>query len=101
MSAFDPLDERFRWCIFCKADCWPDREYQEHAEDCPSATNLWPVTGADLAYGLACIDCHVELNLGDFYAQVDVTEPGEEIRCFEVVCIGCKAAHDLLGADRP
>lgn len=96
---FDPLDEKYRWCIYCEADCWPEPENRKHAQDCPSTTNLWPVTQDDINMQMCCSQCPYEFNLGDFTMCVDfhTGELTTTAIVSSVVCIGCGAAINILG----
>lgn len=101
-------DDPFRWCIYCHTDCRVDEP--EHADDCPSVTNVWPVRKQDLQpecsacghlEGMLCGDCHQPFEVGDFYMHREMAGPSidfgfgplAEARVYEIICIGC-AAHD-------
>lgn len=83
MSDFDPADEDHRWCIYCLADCWLEPENQQHQNDCPQTTGLYPVTTVDLDMpgGFGCCDCPDPFGVGDHYVVQDET----------VLCLGCGA----------
>lgn len=101
----DETEDRFRWCIYCKADCWLDAEDQEHATDCPQTTGVWPVTERDLgirgpddpyAHGMKCMDCEADFKVGDHYTHRPIGDhpllPGmDPIPGYEVICLGCAA----------
>lgn len=97
------MTDEFRWCVHCGADCWPDKDDQEHASDCPVTTGLWPVTMAELgmrgpddpyAHGMVCMDCNTPFELGDVYAL----RPTDEGDVFEIVCVGCRVLTPEPGA---
>lgn len=97
---FDPLDEAYRWCIYCRADCWPEPEHQQHDADCPIVTGIYPVTDAERdPHGElpCCTACSGQFVLGEVYLLVDVdtgaVAPVPDTGL--VVCIGCA----LLGRD--
>lgn len=98
------MSNDFRWCVFCKADCHADTP--EHAADCPSVTDVWPVTEQLLgirgpndpyAHGMRCMGCGDEFKLGDHYTRRVVEDgdallPGVEgAAVYEVICLGCAA----------
>lgn len=96
----DPLDDAFRWCVYCCADCWPEPENQRHADTCPTRTGLYPVTEQerDPAGGHGCCTACADPFLpGDHYVLVDDatgrTAPAPDAGW--VVCVGCGA----LGRD--
>lgn len=98
LSGYDPLDEKWRWCYYCKADCWPEPDNQRHASDCPTVTGLYPVTEQDEdpwikgTYG-ACCACLRPFALGDRYVLIDVdtNRPATSPTRSEVTCVGCAA----------
>lgn len=110
----EPEGDRYRWCIFCKADCWLDEADQVHAAECPMSTGVWPITEREVRThmcpactcedgGMACDDCHRAFVVGDGYMVVDyhsdvVWEPtvGDRPWWGVVICTGCAAARDLL-----
>ncbi|HYQ69063.1 hypothetical protein [Actinophytocola sp.] len=92
---FDPTDERYRWCFYCKADCWPEPENQRHTEDCPSVTGLWPIDQADVDNGARCgRGCGHVFEVGEVYMDTEVIEHGRD-KITTVTCVGC-AAGDML-----
>lgn len=96
----DPLDDRLRWCVHCRADCWPDPAYQRHTDTCPTVTGLWPVTVDDIhpVWGLGCCcACGAPFALGEHYTLVDDSTglPAAEPDTGWVVCAGCA----VLGRD--
>jgi hypothetical protein len=90
MLSFDPLDERYRWCIYYHADCWPEPDNQQHTPDCPHTTGLYPVTedmvGDRCSYGDG--ECDHVFRLGEFYMDTEVIDDGRD-RTVTVACIGC------------
>lgn len=98
LASFDPLDDRFRWCIYCGADCWPEPDNQNHDLDCPMTTGLYPITSADLdpwgGYGSCCL-CHVPFGVNDLYMLIDDNtghaRTGVPSAMSWVVCLGCAA----------
>lgn len=101
---FDPLDEQYRYCIYCKADCWPDPAYQQHDKTCPFETGLYPVDDDTIAHEGCCSQCSVPFVPGDFEMNVDmktgkVVKRFEPDKWYEIVCVGCATALDVLGAD--
>lgn len=98
---FDPLDERYRWCIHCSADCWPEPEYQKHDEYCPFVTGLWPVMEEDLKLGMCCGQCMKAFQSGDVYMHINMETALPQSRpaeMNEIVCVGCATAISILGA---
>lgn len=99
---FDPLDERYRWCIYCQADCWPEPENQRHQDDCPLVTGLYPVDqdmverGAQCGYGDGC--GHV-FQLGEFYMATEVKQDGPDTYT-TAACIGCASAEAFQVGDQ-
>lgn len=96
---FDPLDEQFRWCVFCKADCWPEPQKQKHNIDCPMSTGLWPITETDYNMDMCCGMCYEKFELNEFSMQFDVEKQQVSLygTLLEVICIGCAAAITILG----
>lgn len=111
-------EDRFRWCIHCKADCWVDPEDQEHAAGCPFSTGLWPVetdaalevarwvrwesdapadvkAQADeaLAREPVCDECHTPFRPGEVYMLRSIESGEVENRPLAgvMICIGCAA----------
>lgn len=99
-------EDPFRFCVYCRADCYEDEP--EHAGDCPSVTNVWPVTEKDLgmrgpddpyAHGMGCVDCGEQFKVGDSYSLRTVAEadrglPGVQgAAVCHVICLGCAAAE--------
>lgn len=90
---FDPLDERYRWCIYCNADCWPEPENQQHKDDCPSVTGLFPVDQEMVDLGAECGGgCGHVFQLGEFYMDTQVEQNGPDKSCV-VACIGCASSE--------
>lgn len=86
---FDPLDERYRWCFYCKADCWPEAENQQHKDACPSVTGLFPVDQDDVDRGAECgKGCGHVFQLGECYMDTEVEENGPD-KTATVACIAC------------
>lgn len=81
LADYDPLDDKYRWCIYCGCDCWPDDA--DHASDCPQTTGIYPVTPEDI--GTQCCDCGAEFQEGDTYAL----QPSDVDNFYCVVCAGC------------
>lgn len=96
---FDSLSERYRWCIYCKADCWPEPEHQKHNVDCPMATGLWPITEDDYNMDMCCGMCSEKFEMGEHSMQFDLHTHEVVLRgdMLEVICIGCAAAISILG----
>lgn len=96
---FDSLDDQYRWCIFCKADCWPEQENQEHAADCPQSTNLWPVSDDDYKCEMCCCMCSERFDKDSHSVLVDAVtgEITTLALVSTVICIGCAAAISILG----
>ncbi|PWK81692.1 hypothetical protein C8D88_116103 [Lentzea atacamensis] len=97
MIAFDPLDEKYRWCVYCQADCWPEPENQRHDSECPTNTGIYPVRAEDaLPTGDlgACTACSQPFALGDFYVHVSdesglvVSRPEVDSRSW-IACVPC------------
>lgn len=86
---FEPLDEKYRWCVYCGADCWPEPENQQHKGDCPSVTGLWPVSQEDVERGASCgKECGHVFQLGEYYMHTEVEENGPD-KVVTVACIAC------------
>lgn len=84
---YNPLDEKWRWCVYCNADCWP--EVPPHAKDCPLVTGLYPVDEDMLTNEVRC-GCGYVFQHGDLYVETEVTKIGPDTHCV-VACIGCGA----------
>lgn len=99
---FDPLDEKYRWCVYCKADCWPDPAY--HADDCPVTTGRYPVEEGRGLGPSACCRCDKEFPEGSFYrlilapGEINDPEDDHEFKTYLTVCEDCAMAVELLGA---
>lgn len=105
----DENDERFRWCVYCGADCAVDEDEQEHKSDCPVSTGLWPVRAEDyhrcshcgeVDVDACCMDCGAPFKLGDVYVLRDA-DTGEIARrpyVGEVVCVGCGAQVEVTAS---
>jgi hypothetical protein len=99
---FDPLDEKYRWCIYCQADCWPEPENQQHAADCPRTTGLFPVTQDMVDNRVECCygdnGCGHVFQLGEFYMDTEVETNGPDT-VVTVACIGCALRESLSDTD--
>lgn len=96
---FDPLDEKYRWCIYCNADCWPELENQRHGVDCPSVTGLYPVDQGMVDHHAECGGgCGHVFKLGEVYMHTQVEHNGPDTTV-TVGCIGCASA-EAFGGDR-
>lgn len=98
---YDHLADEYRWCVYCKADCWPEPENQQHQPDCASITGLYPVMPTDLnpwgGYG-DCSACHTPFALGDLYVIANMdTETVDGSRSGYVVCVGCGSVAAPIG----
>lgn len=97
LGDFNPLDDKYRWCIYCQADCWPEHENQQHAQECLTNTGIYPVR-ADEALPTGdlgvCTACSHPFALGDFYVHVSdetglvVNRPAPESRTW-IACVPC------------
>lgn len=87
---FDELDEQYRYCVYCKADCWLEPENQIHGKECPINTGLFPIDKMMLVTNACCMYCPYIFSEGDLYMLVNETN--------DVVCIGCATAINILGA---
>jgi hypothetical protein len=99
---FDALDEKYRWCIYCKADCWLELENQRHDKTCPFETGLFPVDSDTIERGGCCGQCSTPFELDDFEMNVDmktgeIVSKFEPYRSYEIVCVGCATAIKVLG----
>jgi hypothetical protein len=89
-------EERYRWCVYCGADCWPDVEHQEHADDCPTVTGRHPIVGDpglpdDHPAKDAPIRCaRCPKLLTDHYRTVQIE--GGSTPVYECVCDNCALA---------
>lgn len=97
MSDGNPTDDAYRWCVYCKGDCWPEREHQEHADDCPFVTGRFPLDPEHHRHGMCCANCGREIT--DYYRHVPVRHMNGdgEIPVYECVCDDCAIA-DLIEA---
>jgi hypothetical protein len=99
---FDPLDEQYRYCMYCKADCWPEPENQKHDLSCPMETGLYPVDDDTIYHEGCCGQCGITFQPGDFEMNIDM-ETGKVVarfennKCYEVVCVSCGTAINILG----
>jgi hypothetical protein len=95
----DPLGEKYRWCIYCKADCWPEKENQQHADDCPQMTGLYPVDQRMLDNQVRCgygeDGCGYVFQSGDIYTMTEVEHRGPHT-FGTVSCIEC-AMRETFG----
>jgi hypothetical protein len=91
--------DRFRWCIYCRADC--AAEEPEHAADCPVLTRLWPVTERELqpcrhcggpTMPMVCEECGHEFEIGEHF----VTEQ-DDVIFRRIFCVGCGAQVSARG----
>ncbi len=80
-------DESFDSCIHCKAAAEAAGVVgdEDHADDCPVITDVWPVQWEDVAGELICGSCSVAFNLGEFYMSLP------EVQCLPCVFIGTPA----------
>lgn len=105
----DEHDDPFRFCIYCKADCYVDEP--EHTADCPQSTGLFPILDQDLGPkcsacghqdGVCCGQCERPFALGDCYVLRDLqtnavgfntAEPKglDEAPICEYLCLSCAA----------
>lgn len=97
---FDPLADEHRWCVYCKADCWPEPENQQHAKDCPRVTGLYPVDQEMVDNNVRCgfgdADCGHVFKLGEFYMDTEVERNGPDTTV-TVACIGCALGEAFGG----
>lgn len=96
---FDSLSEQYRWCIYCKADCWPEPEHQKHNPDCPMTTGVYPVTDDDYNMEMCCSMCSERFEQGSSNIVIDIVtgEVSPHALISTVICIGCAAAISVLG----
>jgi hypothetical protein len=88
-TLLDPLDEQFRWCIYCGADCWPEGENQRHDLDCPRVTGLYPVDRLLLAAGARCSEgCGHQFQQGDHYGEIPLHTDGPD-KTVAIACLPC------------
>jgi predicted RNA-binding Zn-ribbon protein involved in translation (DUF1610 family) len=109
MSEDPEFEAKFRYCIYCGVDCYPDGEVDvwathevEHADDCPSTTGVFPVREEDagppcphcgerIDGEMLCSDCDQPLRVGDHYTHRALGDNGGL-----VICLGCSARDELL-----
>ena len=92
------MNDRWRWCVYCGADCWPEPENQRHAQECPVTTGLYTIGPDDEdpwikgTYG-GCCSCGTVFQLGDHYVLIDsdTGKPATSPECSETTCVGCAA----------
>ena len=104
----DELEDRYRWCVFCGADCWVSPEFQSHADDCPSVTGVFPVRGEELgglcescgepSRSMGCCRCDHTFSLGEHYHRLRIPDTDDSMPGYEVVCAGCAAHAELSGS---
>jgi hypothetical protein len=63
MSYDDFVDDpeweaKYRWCVYCKADCWVDDP--EHTTECPTSTGVFPIREGDK--DMLCCRCKAPLS---------------------------------------
>lgn len=96
LGDYNPLDEQWRWCTYCKADCWLEPENQQHETTCPTVTGLYPVAVEDLEQGVVCPFCQHLFKAGDVYVDIDATTGrlvhgrSEDVTTMSA-CLGCAA----------
>lgn len=86
------LDDEFRWCVYCGADCEPAPEEQRHAADCATVTGIYPLDEDDLAMHLACVDCGAAFQAGDSYLlrDADIADGAIGVPPISfIVCLDC------------
>lgn len=90
------VDDAYRWCIYCGADCW--LEEPAHYALCPFEIGLFPVTEKEIRpHGFACVECGVEFKVGDVYVhrplgiadEVEILGLTQSFQAMECVCVGC------------
>lgn len=76
-------------CVHCGVDI----EEDDHPEDCPSVTGVYPVTPRDCwPAGMLCDRCDTEFWPGDFYSLIQVGSEYDQATSppvYEVACTGC------------
>lgn len=90
-------EDLYRWCIYCKADCW--LATQKHAPYCPVSTGLWPITQSDYDNDMCCGCCFEKFELDEYCMQLD-TQINQVVlhgNVLEIICIGCAAGISILG----
>jgi hypothetical protein len=97
---YDSLDEQYRYCVHCSADCWPEPANQKHAMDCPTSTGIYPMDAQEKEYGMICDQCDKDIE--DYYGYIDMNTGNPVTRAgagdiVECVCLGCIAAISILG----
>jgi hypothetical protein len=105
-SDFDPLDDNWRWCVYCKADCWPDEP--DHDEDCPSVTGRYPIDhpAEKPAPPSECCRCghEFEKGRGEVYRLIRIAGDEDlddhEYPTYESVCEDCAIRVELMGGPR-
>lgn len=93
----DALDERYRHCIYCRADCWPEPGQRQHHKHCPVTLGLYPITWREAdpsGTPPRCCSCSELFRFGDQYALLDADSgrPAVSPERGEVVCLGCAAS---------
>jgi len=84
----------FDTCGYCKATgC--ETGTAEHAPDCPLVTGVHVITLQEMWPGgpAICEGCGTTLWPGDSYSHIEIAP-----NVGQVACLGCVAAHELLGA---
>lgn len=107
------LEDPFRWCVYCGADCYPDADEQWHDEDCPSITGRYPIDHPNEKPEPphACCRCEKEFERGKGQHYRLILAPGEDpdapdgtgfhdAKTYLVVCEDCAMQVDLLDEPR-
>lgn len=90
---FDSLDDKYRYCVYCRADCWPGEEFQVHELDCARLTGLFPVDVDLVAHGATC-GCGYVFKSGDFYLDSELDVSGAD-PVSVLVCVECALSVSL------
>ncbi len=75
-------------CVYCNAPWFVFSLDPDHKDDCPMATEIYPVLPVDLAHedGFFCGKCDTPFKLSDLYKAV--SQPDEE-DIYMAVCLPC------------
>lgn len=103
-SADEEWEALYRWCVYCKADCWVDEP--EHSAGCPSSTGVYEVRyerchppcehcGKRPDPAIRCSECECLLALGDKYTHRQLDDIAG-VPVYEPICLGCAAREALV-----
>jgi hypothetical protein len=78
-------DNSFDTCIHCAVAMVGVTSDEDHNQDCPVLTDVWPVNELDIMGELCCARCHEAFSFGEHYVSIP------EILCLPCAAIGVPA----------